>query len=161
MNYQIIIKDKLFSAQISQIITEEWGSTIIISRGISLQTDNLPAFIAVQENNLIGLIIYNIVGLECEIVALKSLIPGQGIATHLINNLKSYAKEQGCQTLSLVTTNDNLDALNFYQRPNRGFSLKKLHLNSIDKVRKLKPQIPLIAENGIAIRDEIELELIL
>jgi hypothetical protein len=36
-----------------------------------------------------------------------------------------------------------------------------LHHNAIDLSRKLKPEIPLIGMDGIPIRDEIELEIIL
>jgi hypothetical protein len=54
------------------------------------------------------------------------------------------------------TTNDNLEALRFYQR--RGFVLVALHAGAIAESRRLKPAIPLAGRYGIAIRDEIELE---
>jgi hypothetical protein len=58
----------------------------------------------------------------------------------------------------LVTTNDNLEALRFYQR--RGFVLSRLRPGAVDKSRaSLKPQISTTGEFGIPIRDEIELEL--
>ncbi|GAB6277014.1 MAG: hypothetical protein SAMD01599839_15540 [Rectinema sp.] len=57
----------------------------------------------------------------------------------------------------LVTTNDNIDALRFYQK--RGFELLKIHRNAISKSRKIKPTIPETGNYGISIRDEIELEL--
>jgi len=64
----------------------------------------------------------------------------------------------GCRRVWLVTTNDNVDALAFYQR--RGFRLAALHRAAVTEAREtLKPEIPEVARNGIPIRDELELEL--
>ena len=57
----------------------------------------------------------------------------------------------------LVTTNDNVDALRFYQR--LGFRLRALRAGAVDDARRdLKPSIP-VEHDGIAIRDELELVL--
>jgi hypothetical protein len=37
----------------------------------------------------------------------------------------------------------------------------RIHQGAIKESRRLKPEIPLIAQNGIPILDEIELEIIL
>jgi hypothetical protein len=59
----------------------------------------------------------------------------------------------------LITTNDNTAALRFWQK--RGFKLLRVHRNAVEKSRKLKPEIPLTGNDGIPIRDEIELEMML
>jgi ribosomal protein S18 acetylase RimI-like enzyme len=74
----------------------------------------------------------------------------------LIEAVKERAKSKGCRRLWLITTNDNLEALGFYQR--RGFHLIALYSNALEASRKLKPQISVKAANGIPIRDELELE---
>jgi len=51
-----------------------------------------------------------------------------------------------------------MNALRFYQK--RGFVLVKVHRNSLEFARKLKP-VPLIGADGIPLRDEIELEMVL
>jgi ribosomal protein S18 acetylase RimI-like enzyme len=57
----------------------------------------------------------------------------------------------------VVTTNDNVEALRFYQR--LGFRLRELRPGAVDEARaKLKPSIP-VERDGIAIRDELELLL--
>jgi hypothetical protein len=61
--------------------------------------------------------------------------------------------------LWLITTNDDLRALGFYQK--RGMSLVMVYRNAMDLARKLKPQIPLVGLNCIPFRDEIELEMVL
>lgn len=58
--------------------------------------------------------------------------------------------------LWLITTNDNMEALRFYQK--RGFILSALYPNALEESRKLKPEIPEVGLEGIPLRDEIELE---
>ena len=79
------------------------------------------------------------------------------IAASLIGAVMERAKAKGCRRLWLITTNDNLRALGFYQK--RGFRLIALYPNAVKASRKLKPQISMKAANGILIRDELELEL--
>jgi hypothetical protein len=58
----------------------------------------------------------------------------------------------------VVTTNDNLDALRFYQR--RGFRLAVLRPGAVDRSREsLKPGIPETGAGGIRLRDELELQM--
>ena len=59
----------------------------------------------------------------------------------------------------LITTNDNLDAIRFYQR--RGFTIATVHAGAIEQSRTIKPSIPLVGSYGIPIRDEIEFEMLL
>ncbi len=54
---------------------------------------------------------------------------------------------------------DNMNALRFYQK--RRFRLIAVFPNALEESRKLKPEIPLTGIDGIPLRDEIELELIL
>jgi ribosomal protein S18 acetylase RimI-like enzyme len=146
--------------KVEQFITEHWGSNIVVSRGVIHRSDKLPGFVAVDEQGAwIGLITYHIQGDACEIVTLDSLRPDRGIGTALIEAVKAAARQAGCKRVWLITTNDNLHALKFYQK--RGFTLVALHSNAIEQSRKLKPQIPLIGNDGIPIRDEIELALLI
>jgi hypothetical protein len=56
-----------------------------------------------------------------------------------------------------VATNDNVEALRFYQR--KGFRLRALRAGAVDEARRsLKPTIP-ETNDGICIRDELELVL--
>lgn len=100
---------------------------------------------------------YHLEGEACEIVTLDAWRTGLGVGTALIETVKQVAGREKCRRLWLVTTNDNLPALRFYQR--RGFVIAAVHLNAIEKDRRLKPEIPLTGLNGIPIRDEIELEM--
>jgi ribosomal protein S18 acetylase RimI-like enzyme len=140
-------------------VIEQWGSEIVIAHGVTYRPVDLAGFVAVLEAERVGLITYHIVGGDCEIVSLDSLRPSMGIGTKLIEAVKEVAYEAECKRVWLITTNDNVHALGFYQK--RGFVLVALHRNAVDVSRKLKPEIPKIGAEGIPIRDEIELELIL
>jgi GNAT superfamily N-acetyltransferase len=75
----------------------------------------------------------------------------------LLTEVKRIARRAGCKRLRVITTNDNVDALRFYQR--RGFRLAALRAGAVEDARaRLKPEIPWTGANGIELRDELELE---
>ena len=90
---------------------------------------------------------------------MNSIIKRKGIGTALVEKVEKIAKELNCKKIWLITTNDNIDALLFWQK--RGFSIKAIYPNAISVSRKLKPEISEIGNYGIPIRDEIELEKII
>ncbi|MCH7786707.1 MAG: hypothetical protein IIC22_04260 [Chloroflexi bacterium] len=61
--------------------------------------------------------------------------------------------------LWVITTNDNLNALRFYQM--WGMTIAALRPNALEESRKLKPEIPMTGIDNIPLHDEIELELAL
>jgi ribosomal protein S18 acetylase RimI-like enzyme len=143
---------------IMALMREHWGSSIVVSRGQAHQPDALPGFVALQQGQRVGLITYHLDGDQCEIVSLDSLAERQGIGTLLIEAVRRAAQAAGYARLWLITTNDNVEALRFYQK--RGLTLVQVHRNAVDQVsRRLKPEIPLIGNHGIPIRDELELEM--
>lgn len=142
---------------IAQYLDKHWGSTRIVSRGQVYLAHLLPGFIAMQDEKPVGLITYRVDGQQCEIVSFNSDIEGQGIGTALIEAAKQAAIAEGCKRLWLITTNDNMKALRFYQK--RGFALAAVYPNALENSRKLKPEIPLFGIDGIPLRDEIELEM--
>ena len=98
-------------------------------------------------------------GDSCEIVSLDSLVSGIGIGSALVAAAQAMARSAGCRRLWLITTNDNLAALRFYQK--RGFRLVAVHVGAVDGARRLKPEIPAVGLDGIALHDELELEFVL
>jgi ribosomal protein S18 acetylase RimI-like enzyme len=144
---------------IAQFTEQRWGSTRVVSRGQVYLPHLLSGFIAVQDEKPVGLLTYQIEGDQCEIVTFDSAVEGQGIGSALIETLKQTMLEENIKRLWLITTNDNIPALRFYQK--RGFTMAALHKNALEASRKLKPEIPLFGFDGIPIRDEIEFEMIL
>jgi GNAT superfamily N-acetyltransferase len=144
---------------VAQFIHEQWGSNKVVSRGVVHYPQILPGFVALNKGEKVGLVTYNIVEGSCEIVTLNSTYSSYGVGTALIEAVRGIAIKSGCKRLWLITTNDNMNALRFYQK--RGFVLVAVHRNALEQSRKLKPEISLFGDYGIPLRDEIELEMIL
>ena len=144
---------------VPDVLKKYWYSTRIISKGRVHDADQLPGFIARQDDVRVGLVLYEIVGNDCEIVSLNSFTELLSVGSLLVDAVKSAATEAQCKRIWLITTNDNTHALKFYQR--KGFVLSAFYLNAIEQTRKLKPEIPITGHDNIPIRDEIELEMLL
>lgn len=144
-------------AWLADQLEQEWGSTVMVSRGVLHQPAQLPGFILFDDDQPVGFITYHIANGACEVVTINALKSGLGIGSQLITAVKEEAHANNCHRLWLITTNDNIDALRFYQK--RGFTMAALHRNAIVESRKLKPSIPEIGNYGIPIRDEIEFEI--
>lgn len=86
---------------------------------------------------------------------MNALEKGIGVGTKLLEAVRNKAVESHCRGIWLITTNDNTDAMRFYQK--KGLFLVAVHRDSIKQARKLKPDIPLIGNDGIPVRDEIEM----
>ncbi len=145
--------------QAAQFLREQWGGERVVAHGVVYYPAELPGFVAEGEGEWLGLVTYQVQGEACEIVTLNAKRPFLGFGSSLLEKVIGKAKAAGCRRLWLITTNDNLQALRFYQR--RGFVLTALHINALARSRQFKPQIPLVGNYGIPLRDEIELTLYL
>ena len=116
-----------------------------------------PALVAERDGGLVGVLTFVLGDEDCEILTLHAAEPLHGTGTALLQAIERVAADAGCNRLWVITTNDNIDALRFYQR--RGFRLAALHRGAVDVSRaRVKPQIPRIGDHGIALRDELELD---
>ena len=136
-------------------IIREWGSDILVSRGKAYKAEDLEGILVYDNGKIIGLGLFYIKN-DCEIVLLETFIQNKGIGTKIIERIKEIAKTKNCNRLWLITTNENINALRFYQR--RGFHISNIYINAVEESRKINPEIPKM-EEGIEIRDEIELEI--
>ena len=145
--------------RVRQFWDDHWDAEFVVAHGTIFQPENVSGFLALDDNDWIGLITYTFLDTDCEIVSVDSLRENEGIGTALIEKVVEEAKANQCHRVHVSTTNANLRALGFYQK--RGFQLCELRVNAIEEARKLKPSIPLVGENNIPLRDEIELEMLL
>jgi len=139
------------------IFREYWGSTQMVTRGKVLDCDDLPGLIAWDGIKPVGVITYLMDGDECELTSLNSIVEGRGIATALIEEVKEIASGAGCRKICVETSNDNIDAMQFYIK--RGFRLVEVFLDAITEARKIKPDIPMVGKYGIELKDAIEFEM--
>jgi GNAT superfamily N-acetyltransferase len=146
-------------AWIEPFIRERWGADVVIARDTEWRPAQLPGFVAERDGEVAGLLTFDPVAApgRLEIVTLDSVVEGRGVGRALIEALVDHAWRSGHREVRVVTTNDNLRALALYQR--NGFRLAELRPGAVDRTRERKPLIPEVAENGIPIRDELELTM--
>ena len=143
--------------EINDFIMSHWFSTVMVVRGELVDMTILDGFVMYEGEKIIGLITYKIKASECEIMSLDSLMENQGIGTTLVKKVIEIAMYNKCNRIKLITTNDNINALRFYQK--LGFDMTKIYHNALDISRKLKPSIPLLGEFNIPLKHEIEFEM--
>jgi ribosomal protein S18 acetylase RimI-like enzyme len=143
----------------AELLTRSWGSTRVVSRGRLHDALGLPGIVAGFGDERVGLLTWSVDGDECEVVTIDSLVERRGVGRALLAAAADEAISLGCRRMWLVTTNDNLPAIRFYQR--LGWDLVALHRGAVDEARQLKPEIPRQGLDGIALRHELELELLL
>jgi ribosomal protein S18 acetylase RimI-like enzyme len=134
-------------------LDEEMGGRHQARLGELIDVLALPGLVVEDDGEPVGLLTYRRADGECEIAIIAAASRQRGVGTALIQSLCDVVDEP----VWLVTTNDNIDALRFYQR--RGFRLRALHVGGVDAARQLKPQIGVVGEYDIPRRDELELWL--
>ncbi|MCP3740941.1 GNAT family N-acetyltransferase [Rossellomorea sp. BNER] len=145
--------------KIRKFFEENWGSVeMVLSTGVYNCID-LPGFLIIEENEIKGLITYFKNNDYWEIISLDAIVENNGIGTKLLNCLENEAKSHNIKWIKLITTNDNIRALTFYQK--RGFRIVNIIPFAVDKAREIKPEIPFVSDHGIPIRDELLLEKVL
>jgi ribosomal protein S18 acetylase RimI-like enzyme len=155
MSYHIRAVEQTERERLAQFINQQWGDDLMVVHGQSFQPSQLPALVAEVDDEWLGLLTYTIQQNECEVISLDSFCEGQGIGTALMQAVYNLAREAACSRVFLITTNDNLHAIRFYQK--RGMYLSALYPNAVAQARAIKPTIPLLGYDDIPIRDEIEL----
>lgn len=144
---------------VDELVRERWGAPTVVAHGRVYRPAELAGFVAVEGGETLGLATYELDGDACEVVTIDALVEGRGVGSALLEAVAEAARAAGCHRVWLITTNDNLRALAFYQK--RGFELAALHRGAVDAARRLKPEISRIGAGGIPLRDELELERLL
>ena len=137
-----------------------WSGEAVVAHDEAMYPARLPGFAALFGDEIVGHVSYRVDGHRCEITSIDATNRHEGVGTLLLEAAIKAARAAGCTMVWLTSTNDNLDAIRFYQR--RGFRLSALRPGAVDRAREtLKPEIPVVGSYGIPIRDELDLELVL
>lgn len=148
------------AAWVKEIMDSKWGGEpLVIRNGKKYYPSMMDGLIAESKDGKEGFLFYEIQQTTCEIIVFEVFNKYKGTGTLLLNQLKQLAKDKHCDRILLMTTNDNIDSLRFYQR--RGFTICAIRLNAVATSRKLKPTISYEGDYGIPLRDEIDLECFL
>jgi ribosomal protein S18 acetylase RimI-like enzyme len=144
-------------AWLEGFLHEEWGGPLQARRGELVDARQLPALVAERDGERVGLLCYRDDGERTwELAVLNAADGHTGVGSALLAALVDRVGAGA--RIWVVTTNDNVDALRFYQR--RGFRLRELRAGAVDESRRvLKPEIPTTGYYGIPLRDEVELVL--
>jgi ribosomal protein S18 acetylase RimI-like enzyme len=153
----VVIRPYLDSdrAWAEDLLNAEFGGRLQARRGELIDVLALRGFVAQRETRPVGLLTYRRDKTACELAFMAAVERHQGIGSALLDALRREVSDG--ERIWLVTTNDNLEAIRFFQR--RGFVLSALRPGAVDEARRTrKPTISIVGNFGIPIRDEIELE---
>jgi len=146
------------TAEAAQWLDTHWHGSVA-AHGTSYTADDVECLLAVDGDEVVGAVTMHLDEQGLEIVTVDADRPRQGVGSALVAAVVAEAQRRGVTRVWLTTTNDNLDALGFYQAV--GFRLCALRPGAVAQARRTKPAIPLEAVNGLPIRDELDLELLL
>jgi ribosomal protein S18 acetylase RimI-like enzyme len=161
-------------ARVEAMFAATWGEPRVAAGGRLYDLRTLPALVATRAvvggsapgaagtdeahepaEQIIGVLTYEIAGDAIEVVSIEADPLRLGTGTALLAAAVNLGFAEGLARLWLVTTNDNVDALRFYQR--RGLHILEVRPDGVARSREVKPSIPLIGSYGIPMRDEIVL----
>ena len=120
--------------------------------------DNVDVLVAEGDDGPCGFAHIARQGASLEIVTILATEKSVGTGTVILREIDRRARMLGLGWLMVQTTNDNTDALRFYQR--RGFHVSDYRVGGFrDALRRkgIPPDQPVEGVNGIEIRDLIRL----
>jgi ribosomal protein S18 acetylase RimI-like enzyme len=158
MSHRIVPATNADAEALRAFVTAAWGAETVVARKEKIRPVDHAGFVALDADRVVGHAAYRVDGRICELIAIVAEPRRRGIGGALLDAVLDAARDEGCSSVSLTTTNDNLEALRFYQR--RGFRLTQLRTGAVDEARRLlKAEIPTVGQEGIPMHDEIDLAL--
>lgn len=159
MSFRIRMIEPRDRETVERSLQKAWGAVRVVSRGKLWNPCDLPGFVAERSGDLVGLVTFREEADGAEVVTLDSFAEREGIGSSLLEAVADYARNRGKTHLWLITTNDNIPAIRFYQH--RGWDMVALHHGALAQSRRLKPEIPTHGLDGVSIDHEIEFRLAL
>ena len=140
-----------------EFIVAAWGAETVVGHEEVMYPARHAGFVALRDGKITGHVTYRGKGDRCEITTIQAFPRQDGVGTRLMDAVLQAAREEGYRVVWLTTTNDNLDAIRFYQR--RGFRFVAVRSGAVERARELKPEIPEVGMYGIRMSDELDLAL--
>lgn len=148
------ITDRRF---LDELLRLRWSGGSVLLRGKLIAPADVEALAAYDGERLAGVATWRLEGKVLYLVTLNNVLDLRGVGVTLLDAAKALGREKGAALMRCIVTNDNLNALGFYQR--RGFRIVAVYPGAVDTLRSLKPSIPVLGAHRIPMRDEIELEI--
>jgi ribosomal protein S18 acetylase RimI-like enzyme len=131
------------------LVADTWGVPVVSPSGVYDDPAVLEGFVAEHDGRPVGLLLHRIFDGRCEVVALVVQEEGRGHGRALMEAAREVSRDEGCDHLWLITTDENPRAIAFYK--SLGMTEGRRHLDFVDVVRRSKP-------DSTGYRDAIELE---
>ena len=125
---------------VNRIMLNEWNALFMVIRGKKIDLKEVDGLIAYDGEAVVGIITYIIYSNIIEIISLNSFKEKNGVGTFLIQRLKEKSIRENICKIKVITTNDNINAIKFYQK--RDFVISNIYVDSMKKAREIKPNIP-------------------
>ena len=134
------------------------GDRMVARLGELLDPLEQPGIVAERDGTPVGVLTVVESDGGLEVLSLVAAQRRVGVGTRLLETALRVAVASHVPRLWLVTTNDNLPAIRFYL--SRGMRVARVHAGGATQDRAaLKPGLPETGNDGIPIRDYVELEL--
>jgi GNAT superfamily N-acetyltransferase len=146
-------------AALEELLRLRWSDGTIFVRGRLLAPPDVEALGAYLDERLQGVVTWRVEQGTLYLLTLNNVTDRRGVGVALLDAMLEMGRRKGFPFMRAMLSNDNIPALRFYQK--RGFRIVAIHSGVVDMMRALKPSIPEIGIDGIPIRDEIELEIVL
>ena len=141
---------------VTEYIIEHWYTDSMVINGEIIDMTDKPGFCIISDGAIDALLIYRLAESSAEILSLDVERKYTGTGSQLLEHFESRMKAVGINRITLVTTNDNTDAMRFYEK--NGYNKKSVRHGAVNISRALKPEIPLTGYGGMRITDEIIFE---
>jgi GNAT superfamily N-acetyltransferase len=141
---------------LEELLRLRWSGGALLLRGRMIAPSDVEALAAYDGDRLAGVATWRLEGKVLYIVTLNNITDQRGVGVALLDATMKLGREKGAALVRVIVTNDNLNALGFYQR--RGFKIVGVFPGAVDTIRSLNPNLPVMGANRIPMRDEIELE---
>lgn len=153
------------SPELSEWLAQRWGEPTVEWHHEVFHPNDLEGFVAHRDKLIGGVITFAAYPDRLHIVSVDASQRRQGIGSLLVARVLKEAVERGVKRITATTTNDNLEALAFFQY--HGFQLTALRtgaaLNLTDPsgYGVARAGTPAEPQESIVTRDEIDMEYVL
>lgn len=142
-----------------QLVKRKWGTDAVVIGGKVRSVDDMALLAARDPKGVLLGVAYYIL---TESIALLGAIVateagGSGAGSALFEAVAAEGRQRGLRKLRAVTTNDNFEAMRFYQK--RGMHFMTLFPGGMNAFRAFRPQLISEGRHGIPCRDMLELEM--
>lgn len=146
-------------AGVAALLDRAGNGSFLMMRGIVYEPAALRAVVAERDGALAGFAPYSLSGNIAFVAVMNNAFGDEDVARALLGTVEALSRRAGRSFLRAITSNDSIELFGIMQQ--LGYRIVAIWPNAMNLVREVKPRLPAVAENGIPIVDEIELEIAL